>query len=105
MFTAAANNTVAKSESFLKAVDLLKWNQRNSENFQDGYGFSGESEILAQKLPGSDGAPSSFDKETGYYAQTWETAADVFVPAGFEPIRGENVIYAVSVAAYVEKSA
>ena len=97
MFTAAANNAISKNEAFLDAVDMLKWNMSTANSYSglgEGYGFSGTSEVLAQKMPGSDGAPASFDKETGYYVQTWSTAADVYVPAGFEPIRGENVIYA-----------
>lgn len=108
MFTAAANNAISKNEAFLDAVDMLKWNMSTANSYSslgDGYGFSGSSEVLAQKMPGSDGAPSSFDKETGYYVQSWATASDIYVPAGFEPIRGENVIYADTLPPFMQNVA
>ena len=115
MFTAAANNKRANSEDFTNALDMIKWNQTVS-NLQNGvsddnntgaslddragYGFSFGSTtsgdytnaINAQVANGSNNTPSI--DEDGF-VDGWANDGDkIYVPAGFSPIRGENVIYA-----------
>ena len=115
MFTAASNNKRANSEDFTNALDMIKWNQTVS-NLQNGvsddnttgvslddragYGFSFGSTtsgdytnaINAQVANGSNNTPSI--DEDGF-VDGWANDGDkIYVPAGFSPIRGENVIYA-----------
>lgn len=115
MFTAAANNKLANSEDFTNALDMIKWNQTVS-NLQNGvsddngtgvtlddragYGFSFGSTnsadytnvINAQSANGSNNTPTI--DEDGFVSG-WQNDGDkIYVPAGFSPIRGENVIYA-----------
>ena len=115
MFTAAANNKRANSEDFTNALDMIKWNQTVS-NIQNGvsddnnagvslddragYGFSFGSTtsgdytnaINAQVANGSNNTPSI--DEDGF-VDGWANDGDkIYVPAGFSPLRGENVIYA-----------
>lgn len=115
MFTAAANNKRANSEDFTNALDMIKWNKTVS-NIQNGvsddnnagvslddragYGFSFGSTtsgdytnaINAQVANGSNNTPSI--DEDGF-VDGWANDGDkIYVPAGFSPIRGENVIYA-----------
>ena len=115
MFTAAANNKRANSEDFTNALDMIKWNQTVS-NIQNGisddnnsgvslddragYGFSFGSTtsgdytnaINAQVANGSNNTPSI--DEDGF-VDGWANDGDkIYVPAGFSPSRGENVIYA-----------
>lgn len=116
MFTAAANLPgKATSENFTNALDMIKWNQTVS-NLQNGisddnntgvsldnrggYGFSygatasGDytNEISAQQTHGSNNTPKI---GADGFVEEWGTNGDqIFVPAGFTPIRGENVIYA-----------
>lgn len=115
MFTAAANNKRANSEDFTNALDMIKWNQTVS-NLQNGvsddnktgvslddragYGFSFGSTtsgdytnaINAQVANGSNNTPSI--DEDGF-VDSWANDGDkIYVPAGFSPIRGENVVYA-----------
>lgn len=111
MFTAAANNVLAMSEDFTNALDMIKWNQtvtdaalnENTLNSakRAGYGFSygatvsGDytESIQAQQMRGSNNSPVDADKDG--YIENWNQDGDmIFVPAGFAPIRGENVIYA-----------
>ena len=115
MFTAAANNKRANSEDFTNALDMIKWNQtvsnlqngvsddnKNGVSLDDraGYGFSFGSTtsgdytnaINAQVANGSNNTPSI--DEDGF-VDGWANDGDkIYVPAGFSPIRGENVIYA-----------
>lgn len=115
MFTAAANNKRANSEDFTNALDMIKWNQtvsniqngvsddnNNGVSLDDraGYGFSFGSTtsgdytnaINAQVANGSNNTPSI--DEDGF-VDGWANDGDkIYVPAGFSPIRGENVIYA-----------
>lgn len=120
MFTAAANNLLANSEDFANALDMVKWNRTVSniangvedENdpvqtesqitFGDraGYGFSFGSTagnytnaISANTAKGSNNSPIDADND-GFVDGWQEDGDDIFVPAGFAPIRGENVIYA-----------
>ena len=120
MFTAAANNLKANSENFQNALDMVKWNRTVSniangiedENdivqttskitFGDraGYGFSFGSTagaktdaISANKAAGSNNSPEDLDND-GFVDGWKEDGDEIFVPAGFAPIRGENVIYA-----------
>lgn len=107
MFTAAANNVLSNSEDFTNALDMIKWNATVSKAALDestakraGYGFSFGStvsgdytnEINAQIAPGSNNSP---DIGADGFVKEWNDDGDnIFVPAGFAPIRGENVIYA-----------
>jgi len=107
MFTAAANNVLSHSEDFTNALDMIKWNATVSEAALNedtasraGYGFSFGStaagdytnEISAQSSNGSNNSPN-IGKDG--FVESWNEDGDkIFVPAGFAPIRGENVIYA-----------
>lgn len=107
MFTAAANNVLSNSEDFTNALDMIKWNATVSEAALNedtasraGYGFSFGStnsgdytnEISAQSTPGSNNSPNI---GSDGFVESWNTDGDkIFVPGGFAPIRGENVIYA-----------
>ena len=117
MFTATGNLTISKTENFLNALDMLKWNVTTREGIfgQEGdavyggvnvggqkgthtgnYGFSGTSEIEANTFPGSNGKPIlGKDEFNKYNVVGWEESDDqIRVPAGFSPIRGNNVVYA-----------
>jgi hypothetical protein len=119
MFTAAGNNKKAMNEDFSNALDMMKWNATTS-NLQNGvsddygtgvslegrggYGFSFGSTaagdytdpISAQQAKGSNSKP--IDTDGDGFIDKWdnndESVANIYVPAGFSPIRGENVIYA-----------
>lgn len=108
MFTAAANNVLSNSEDFTNALDMIKWNATVSEAALNedtasraGYGFSFGStaagdytnEISAQSTKGSNNSPN-IDQQTGFVESWNKDGDDIYVPAGFAPIRGENVIYA-----------
>jgi hypothetical protein len=56
------------------------------------YGFVGTSAIENRKKEGSDQKPV-LDSRTGF-VDSFGTAGDVYVPPGFDVIRGENVVYA-----------
>lgn len=108
MFTAAANNNKkALSEDFRDALDMIRWNRVVTDAALDektasraGYGFSygatnaGDytNEINAQTDSGSNNTPI-LDKD-GMPNGWLEDGDKIYVPAGFTPIRGENVIYA-----------
>lgn len=107
MFTAAANNVLSNSEDFTNALDMIKWNATVSKAALDestakraGYGFSygvtvsGDytNEIDAQIAPGSNNSPNI---GADGFVESWnDDGNNIYVPAGFAPIRGENVIYA-----------
>ena len=109
MFTAAANNKISMSEDFTRALDIIKWNADTSKAALDeaqnnanraGYGFSygsnagsyTNSDINAQVQKGSNNTPII---GSDGFVDDWGTDGDdIYVPAGFAPIRGENVIYA-----------
>jgi hypothetical protein len=109
MFTAAANNKHAMSEDFSNALDMIKWNATTTEAAMSaaqnqanraGYGFSfgtnagsyTNESIDAQVQKGSNNTPVI---GTDGFVDSWGTDGDdIYVPAGFAPIRGENVIYA-----------
>lgn len=107
MFTAAANNVLSNSEDFTNALDMIKWNATVSKAALDestakraGYGFSygvtvsGDytNEIDAQIAPGSNNSPNI---GADGFVESWNNDGNnIYVPAGFAPIRGENVIYA-----------
>lgn len=103
MFTAAGNLAVRSSEDFSTILNTIKWNLKTSEainnNFSNsgkgnpGYGFSGTSTISPGKQEGSNGAPSQYDSEYSYFVEKWNKGDDIHVPAGFSPIRGENIVY------------
>lgn len=117
MFTAAANNLTSNSENFQNALDMIKWNQTItdiaggtvgkgenpsgiSQNDRAGYGYSygatvsGDytNAIKAQETKGSNNSPNI--GPDGYVNSWNNNGDDIYVPAGFAPIRGENVIYA-----------
>lgn len=109
MFTAAANNKHAMSEDFSNALDMIKWNTTTTEAAlsaaqnqanRAGYGFSfgtnagsyTNQSIDAQVQKGSNNTPVI---GTDGFVDDWgKDGDDIYVPAGFAPIRGENVIYA-----------
>lgn len=112
MFTAAGNHAVRSSEDFSTVLNNIKWNLKTSEaaqqNFRDslsadslntsssqtGYGFSGTSKLSPVAQEGSNGSPATFDAEFNYFVESWNQGDDIYVPAGFSPIRGENIVYA-----------
>lgn len=111
MFTAAANNKLALSEDFRNALDMIKWNETvrdaaldDSEVSRAGYGFSYGStsagdytnEISAQSARGSNNSPNFDDSVYGDgFVDSWNDDGDrIYVPAGFAPIRGQNIVYA-----------
>lgn len=117
MFTAAGNLAVRSSEDFSTVLNTIKWNIKTTDsanaNFMAGvkgaaaslglgglnnpnYGFSGTSAIKPGKQEGSNGSPAQYDSEYNYFVEKWNKGDDVYVPAGFTPIRGENVVYADS---------
>ena len=106
MFTAAANKTATRmSENFQNALDMINWNNTVSDALFDkgennanrnGYGFSfgattsgtGTGTIDAQQATASN---NNYNNVTG----RWEEANNMInVPAGFSPIRGQDVVYA-----------
>lgn len=116
MYTAAANLQKTGSEDFSAALDMIKWNQSisdlqsgkldisedsplaglTSSGDRTGYGFSYDatdatrnSTINAQTAPGSNNKPPV--DQNGKWTDSETT---INVPAGFSPIRGDNVIYA-----------
>jgi hypothetical protein len=115
MFTAAANNVLSNSEDFTNALDMIKWNATVSDlqngvadtnktgvslDNRAGYGFSFGStaagdytnDINAQIAHGSNNTPKI---GADGFVESWGKDGDkIYVPAGFAPIRGENVIYA-----------
>lgn len=110
MFTAAGNmpsSKTALTEDFSDILDMIGWNKTTSEaalegEGRDGYGMSFgagsggnayTSEIAAQRASGSNNTPVLDDE--GNFVDHWrESDDDIFVPAGFTPIRGENIVYA-----------
>lgn len=108
MFTAAGNIGASRySENFQNALDMIKWNNVVTTDALEGsdragYGFSygadvsGDytNQILAQTESGSNNTPE-FD-ENGFVKQNgWkDSETKINVPAGFTPIRGDNIIYA-----------
>ena len=103
MFTASANVTIRNSESFLNAIDMIKWNKTVSESANNnykvsgkdnlGYGYIGSGALTPIKQEGSNGGPAQFDAEYGYFVDKWAKGDDVYVPAGFSPLKAENIIY------------
>ena len=116
MYSAAANIQKAGSEDFSNALDMIKWNQTisdlqtgrldipensplagiTSSGDRTGYGFSYDatdssrnSRIDAQTAPGSNNKPPADQNGDWTDSDTY-----INVPAGFSPIRGNNVVYA-----------
>lgn len=108
MFTAAGNIGASRySENFQNALDMIKWNNTVSAKALEGdnragYGFSYgadtagnyTNEIDSQIDNASNNTPHF--KDNGFVDPNGWTANDTMinVPAGFTPIRGENVVYA-----------
>ena len=114
MFTAAGNVALQGTEDFSTALDLTRWNNRAEDAIMNGYtdvagnkvgasangnyGFTGTSAIPANTFPGSNNKPVFTKNSAGdYNISGWEDSdSQIRVPAGFAPIRGNNVIYADS---------
>lgn len=111
MFTAAGNLALQGSENFISAIDMLKWNVTAQEAIHSGikgpggeninathagnFGYIGSSEIKANTFPGSNNKPVFGNSNNKYEVTGWEQSTDeIRVPAGFTPIRGNNVLYA-----------
>lgn len=109
MFTAAANNKLANSEDFSNALDMIKWNRKVTEAALSGadnnasrvgFGFSFDPElhkdtsINAQIQQGSNNKPAIDELNNTITSWDDDAADKIYVPAGFSPIRGQNVIYA-----------
>lgn len=110
MFTAAGNaKALGMSENFTNALDMIKWNAttsaaalssaQNKAN-RTGYGFTygtnagaSTNSIDAQVEKGSNNTPII---GVDGYVEKWDSDSgdDIYIPAGFSPIRGENIIYA-----------
>lgn len=105
MFTAAGNVSVQNSENFLNALDMIKWNKTVTDSAGADYnssasalyGFSGATALApvsgTANNVGSNGAPIFASDNSGDIAG-WKDGDQVFVPAGFSPIRGGNIVYA-----------
>lgn len=109
MFTASANIGASRySENFQNALDMIKWNNTVSAaalsgDNRGGYGFSYGADnsgdytntINAQTAAASNDKPTF--NTNGFVNQdpgAWEQSnTRINVPAGFSPIRGENVVY------------
>lgn len=131
MFTATGNITLANTENFLNALDMLKWNvttqegilgtqaldyqgtgyvpeghpgggSPNTQGSHPGYGFSGSTAIEPNTTYGSDSKPIFGKDDFNKYNVTgWENSeTQIRVPAGFTPIRGQNVLYADTLPPY-----
>ena len=109
MFTAAANNKLANSEDFSNALDMIKWNRKVTEAALSGadnnasrvgFGFSfdpklhKDTSINAQIQQGSNNEPLVDELNNTITSWDDDAADKIYVPAGFSPIRGQNVIYA-----------
>lgn len=96
MFTAAGNLAEQGSENFLNALDMLRWNITAQEAIQEthpgDFGYVGTSAVTAaSNIPGSNNKPQF----SGTDITGWTNSTDqIRVPAGFSPIRGNNVLYA-----------
>lgn len=96
MFTAAGNVAQYGTENFLNAIDMVRWNITAQEAIQEthpgDFGFSGTSSVTAStNTPGSNNKPVF----NGLDVVGWTDSSDkIRVPAGFSPIRGNNVLYA-----------
>lgn len=106
MFTAAANKGATRmSENFQNALDMINWNNTVSDaalagSDREGYGFSfgatssnTSNPINAQQDNASNNIP---DTSTGRVDPNgWrDTSTMINIPAGFSPIRGQDVVYA-----------
>lgn len=101
MFTAAGNVSVNNTENFLNAVDMLRWNITAEEAVESSYGgsngssdfgFTGTSKVQASTVKGSNDK-ATLDSNNEISGWT-DSDTDIKVPAGFSPIRGQNVLYA-----------
>lgn len=100
MFTAAGNIAQHGTENFLNAIDMIKWNITAQEAIQNSYGnsdfgYSGTSAITPSTTTvGSNNKPV-IGGTLGTEITGWTDSQDqIRVPAGFTPIRGNNVLYA-----------
>lgn len=100
MFTAAGNVALRGSEAFQDAMDISAWNVKAGEaatgNLATGatrWGQSGTGAITPGAIDGSNSRPTTI---VNGVVTGWDNAAatDIYVPNGFAPIRGENVLYA-----------
>jgi hypothetical protein len=101
MFSAAGNVAVRGSEDFSKAMDLTNWNKaatdaanytQGTTGIGNGYGYAGTQSLSPGQQPGSNNIPT-VDTEGNIIG--WTPSTDqIYVPAGFSPIRGDNILYA-----------
>ena len=108
MFTAAGNIGSRYTENFQNALDMINWNKTVSDkakegNNRDGWGFSYGADasgttynkaINAQTAPASNNRNILKDGRVDPNGWVTDDTARINVPAGFSPIRGENVVYA-----------
>lgn len=99
MFTAAGNIATGMTEDFGDALDTVKWNKKVTDDMHatysnNGFGFAGSSELIPNdNIPGSNGKPIL--SPDGYFVEGFNDSEDsIIVPPGFEPIRGNNILYA-----------
>lgn len=99
MYTAAGNISNGKSESFIDALDTVRWNMKTTDDVKNafknpGFGFQGDHAISPNDpVPGSNNKP--YADSSGYFVGGFNKAdSEILVPPGFEPIRGENIAYA-----------
>lgn len=95
MFTAAGNKSIVGSENFQNAIDMLKWNITAQEAIADShpgdFGYVGTSAITANSsIKGSNNKPKLVNNEVAGWD---DSTTNIRVPAGFSPIRGNNVLY------------
>jgi len=101
MFTAAGNIAARGSENFANALDLANWNKTAQQSVTytesgaggSGLGYSGASALTPAQQKGSNNSPATFD-EDGNVATFAQDGTDIYVPSGFSPIRGDNILYA-----------
>lgn len=96
MFTPAGNLALAGNENFLEALDMIKWNKKAqnaiAESHPGDFGYSGTSAIISKNnYPGSNNTPQF--SQNGEITGWTDSTTDIRVPAGFSPIRGQNIVY------------
>ena len=91
------NDATLDRDSINSQIRYTTNQNRNGYGFSYGATTSGDytNSIDAQVAPGSNGAPTiGSDGFVDNWSNADETATPINVPAGFSPIRGENIIYA-----------
>lgn len=89
----SSENTQSLSGSIITNIDSNS-NGTGAVSYNYDYGFSGTSTIKPETQKGSNGGPKTYDSEFNYFVESWNDGDNIYVPAGFSPIRGENIVYA-----------